>query len=209
VTITPVNDPPSALDDGDPVPVPIAQGVGPTPVAVLANDTFAPDTNEILEIVAVTQAAHGVVAISGGGSGLTYDPIGLYIGLDQFSYTISDGNGLTDSATVHLSVTPDTAPPVATAPRVVISAAAGASSVRASIAWSATELQSGIALYQLQQQIDGGAWTTITLPTPTTTRILRTLATGHDYRFRVRAKDGIGNVGGYAAGGLIHLGKPP
>lgn len=164
-----------------------------------------PDTGETVSIVAVTQPAHGVVAISGGGSGLTYDPVGLYTGPDQFSYTISDTGGLTDTATVHVSVTPDITPPVAATPRFVIIAGAGATAVRARIVWSAADLQSGVSLYELQQRTDGGGWTVVALPTPTTTTILRTLPLGHDYRFRVRAKDGVGNVGAYATSRVTRL----
>jgi large repetitive protein len=205
VTITPVNDPPDAVDDGALTPLFVAQGVGPTPLPVLANDTSAPDVGEIVSIVAVSQPAHGVVTISGGGSGLTYDPGGLYSGPDEFTYTISDAGGLMDTATVHVNVIPDVSPPVTTGLRVAIVAGSGSTSVRASVVWTGTDLQSGIARFQLQQRTDGGVWRTVGLPTPTATQVLLTLPGGHDYRFRVRARDNAGNYGAFVTSRLTRV----
>ena len=61
--------------------------------------------------MAKTNGAHGTVAITGGGTGLTYDPRQLYYGTDVFTYTLSDGHGGTDSATVLLTITKDTTKP--------------------------------------------------------------------------------------------------
>jgi len=205
VTVAQVNDNPVAGEDGTPARIQIAQGLGPTALPVLANDNSGPDPVEALTITGVTQGTIGHVEITGGGTGLTYDPTGSFVGDDDFTYTISDGHGGAATAAVHIHVAPDITGPVATAPRVVVSARIGASSVRASLLWSATDTQSGISLYQLQQQVDGGTWTTIPLPTSTTTGISVTLATGKDYRFRVRAKDGTSNQGAYATSRLIHL----
>ena len=104
VTITPVNDPPDAADDGIPTPIAVVKGSGPVSIAVLANDTAAPDAGETLLITSVTQGAHGAVAIVTGGTSLTYDPAGQTTGADAFTYTISDGHGGTDTATVQVLV---------------------------------------------------------------------------------------------------------
>ena len=102
ITVTAVNDPPNAVND---VSFTIPTGSGPTALSVLANDSIAPDTGETLTIVAATQGAHGSVAITGGGSGLTYQPNAFFEGTDIFTYTISDG-ALTDTATVLVTVVP-------------------------------------------------------------------------------------------------------
>ena len=201
ITVTAVNDPPDAVDDGTPGAVQILQNVGPTPVDVLSNDSTV-DAGESIEIVAVTQGAHGSVAITGGGTGLTYDPAGSFTGTDTFTYTISDG-ALEATATVHVDVAPDVTAPVASI-RVVGVAGGSSSSLRVTVMWSAVELQSGIARYKLQQQTDG-AWTTITLTPIDATSIERVLAAGHDYAFRVRAFDGIGNQGDYATSPTLRL----
>jgi hypothetical protein len=202
ITITPVNDAPTAANDGTPTPLPIAQNAGPTPLAVIANDTILPDAGETLTIIAVTQGANGVVAMT-GGTGLSYDPTGSFIGADAFTYMISDG-ALEATATVHVNVAPDITPPV-TSIRVTGTASRTSTSVRVTVTWSAVELQSGISLYQLQQQTDGGAWTTIPLASPTATSVTRTLPVGHDYAFRVRAKDGIGNQGSFTTSRPLRL----
>jgi hypothetical protein len=205
VTIAAVNDPPGAVDDGDPTPLPVGAGLGPTALDVLANDTFAPDGGETLAIIGLTQGAHGSVAIADGGTNLTYDPAGLYEGPDAFTYTISDGHGGTDTATVMVLVTADVTAPVTSRPRVVLVAGSGASEVRAAISWSAVETQSGIATYRLQRQIDGGTWTTVALQSPSSTSLSLVLPGHHTYRFRVRATDGAGNVGEDAIGRPIRL----
>jgi Big-like domain-containing protein len=205
VTISPVNDPPNARNDGSPVPLQVFPGTGAALLNVLINDSMGPDSDETLSIVGVTQSAHGIVSIAGGGWGVFYEAVGDYTGPDQFTYTISDDLGLTDTATVRVIATTDPTPPVAAAPRVIISAGSGVTGLRATIAWIATDLQSGISRYQLQQQVDAGGWTTIALPTLTTTRLERALSAGHDYRFRVRAKNGGGIFGAYATSRVTHL----
>ena len=73
-------------------------------INVLANDSFAPDTGETLTITAKTNGTNGTVAITGGGTGLTYTPNANFSGSDSFTYTISDGNGGTATATVSVTV---------------------------------------------------------------------------------------------------------
>jgi hypothetical protein len=71
---------------------------------VLANDTYLPGPPEVLTIVAKTNGAHGTVVITGGGTGLTYQPAPTYTGSDSFTYTISDEDGLTSTASVAVTV---------------------------------------------------------------------------------------------------------
>jgi hypothetical protein len=101
VTVTNVNDNPDAVNDS----ATVAEDSGANAINVLVNDTAAPDTGETLTITAVTQGSNGSVAITGGGTGLTYTPNANYFGPDSFTYTISDGNGGTDTATVSVTVT--------------------------------------------------------------------------------------------------------
>ena len=98
--MTPVNDPPTAVNDATTV----AQNSSGNAISVLSNDSAAPDQGETLTVVAVTTPAHGAVAITGGGTGVSYTPAAAYVGSDTFSYTISDGNGGTASATVTVTV---------------------------------------------------------------------------------------------------------
>jgi len=102
VNVTPVNDPPDAINDV----ATLAEDAGATTIVVLGNDTIAPDVGETLRITAVTQPANGTVVITGGGTGLTFQPGPNFNGATTFTYTISDGNGGTDIATVTINVTP-------------------------------------------------------------------------------------------------------
>jgi hypothetical protein len=103
--------------------------------------------------------------------------------------------------------TMDGTPPVTQAPgmSLVRGTRLGASTVPVRLAWSATDALTGIAVYQLWQETDGsGTWQSVALPTAHTTAISRSLAAGHDYRFRVRATDAAGNIG-TATAATIHL----
>jgi hypothetical protein len=75
-----------------------------TGLAVLANDSDAPDTGETLTITSVTQGAHGAVTITGGGTTVSYVPAAGYSGSDTFTYTVGDGNGGSATGTVTITV---------------------------------------------------------------------------------------------------------
>ncbi|MFL6255926.1 MAG: Ig-like domain-containing protein [Pyrinomonadaceae bacterium] len=99
--------PPVAGDDA----ANVAEDSGANALAVLGNDT---DPNgDTLTIISVTQGAHGSVAITGGGTGVSYTPTANYNGPDSFNYTVSDGNGGEDTANVSVNVTPVNDAPVA------------------------------------------------------------------------------------------------
>ena len=70
-------------------------------VNVLANDTGP--SGSTLTVSAFTQGSKGTVSNAGGGS-LTYVPGASAIGVDSFSYTVSDGLGDTATATVSVSI---------------------------------------------------------------------------------------------------------
>ena len=70
----------------------------------------------------------------------------------------------------------------------------------ARIGWSGSDAGTGIAKYQLQVSVNGGTFSTILLPSATTTSTNRTLTDGRSYRYRVRATDRQGNVSPYAYG---------
>jgi hypothetical protein len=101
ITVSPVGDDPTAVADA----YNIAENSTATALPVLANDSIAPDTGETLTITEVSDPDHGTTVITGGGSGLTYEPDTDYAGADSFTYTISDGNGGTASAEVTMTVT--------------------------------------------------------------------------------------------------------
>jgi len=198
ITLANVADPPNAVNDtGLTVPALSA----PKTLDVLAND-LNPDPGETLTIVSVTQGTKGKVAISPGGTAVTYLPTGCNIGSDTFTYTLSDGNGGTDNGTVLLTITRDTQKPTASVPFSAFIAATqlGTSNVPVRVSWCATDPGTGIARYTLQQSTDSKAYGTVTLASAKSTSITRTLTINHRYRFRARATDGDGSVGSFATG---------
>jgi hypothetical protein len=96
----------------------------------------------------------------------------------------------------------DTTAPVATAPVEAIDLSSLTSTtVPVRLTWSGTDNQngSGVARYDVQRSIAGGAWTAEALSTPLTTGKTLSLKPGTAYGFRVRAVDAAGNVGSWSA----------
>ena len=198
ITVTPANDPPNAVNDVG-VLVPALGGAAAIPV--LTNDVTA-DVGETLTISAVTQGAKGKVAITGSGTGLTYAPSGCNIGSDTFTYTISDGNGGHDTATVLLTITRDTVKPVAVPPAAsfTVGSILGSTTLPIHLSWCATDPGSGVARYTLAQSTDAKTFATVALSPVNARAVSRNLTAGHHYQFRVRGTDGDGSIGAYATG---------
>ena len=104
VTVGPVNDPPVAVNDAA-----STNEDTPVTVAVLANDSDI-DGNP-LTVTAAT-SPDGTVAINPDGT-ITFTPNANFNGVATISYTISDGQGGTSTATVTVDVNPVNDPPVA------------------------------------------------------------------------------------------------
>lgn len=118
------------------------------------------------------------------------------------TYTLTvngTASGLARSTTVSLTVT--NSPPAMTAPNPTLYASTtlGTSTVRVKNAWSACDAD-GISSYTLQRQVNGGAWTTVSLSSATSTTINQSLTKGTTYRYRVRATDGTASTATYVTG---------
>lgn len=98
VTITPSNTPPVANNDYASVNISSSQAI-----MVLANDTDA--DSHSLTVTGVSGGSPGFASIGPGGAYVIYDAP-MFQGSYSFTYTISDGNGGTASATVYITVTP-------------------------------------------------------------------------------------------------------
>ncbi|RMF40028.1 MAG: tandem-95 repeat protein, partial [Planctomycetota bacterium] len=101
-TVNPVNDPPDAVDDT----FTVVTGNPTTTLDVLANDLNV-DVGETLTIIDVTQppTGQGTISIASDGRSLIYtSPQTGFEGTFTVTYTISDGNGSTDTASVNIEV---------------------------------------------------------------------------------------------------------
>jgi hypothetical protein len=98
----PGNRPPDARDD-----TASTEKNTPRTINVLANDSD-PDGNP-LTVTGATDPPHGSVVINPDQT-ITYTPDMNFVGTDSFQYTISDGNGGTDTATVTVQVNQDQDP---------------------------------------------------------------------------------------------------
>ncbi len=110
VNVTPVNDPPDAVDDVRTV----AEDSGPLEIDVLAND-IGGDVQLMNVTITTTQPGSGTVALTPDNRRVIFTPAPNFNGTATFEYTINGGAGLTDTAIVTITVTPVDDPPVAAA----------------------------------------------------------------------------------------------
>lgn len=108
ITVTPVNDAPVSFDGG---------------ITVTRNETYAGRLNGAYDVdrdpityAVGSQPANGSVVVNTDGT-FTYTPTTGYHGIDQFSYTVSDGQA---TSTYTVSVTPYNSAPVANLQNVVV-----------------------------------------------------------------------------------------
>ncbi len=107
ITVTNVNDAPVAGDDAFSTNEDVALSG-----TVLSNDTDVDLDTLTVVTTPVTGVANGVLALNANGT-FTYTPNANFNGADSFVYTVLDGNGGTDTATVTLTVNPVNDAPVA------------------------------------------------------------------------------------------------
>src|SRR5207249_4334441 len=85
----------------------VAEDSGANTLDVLSNDS--PSSG--LTVTAVTHGRHGAGATVPGGGAISCTPDANCFGSDTFTYSVSDGNGGNDTATVFVNATPAHAPP--------------------------------------------------------------------------------------------------
>ena len=103
-----VNDPPTAVDDV----LRLKEDSGLTSIAVLVNDTVLPDVEETLSLVSVSEGSAGGEVRLGETEAL-YRPSPNFHGVEEFTYVVEDGNGLTATGRVRVEVDAENDPPTA------------------------------------------------------------------------------------------------
>lgn len=143
--------------------------------------------------VGATSTALGTIAPAGSAS-TTFTVEGALDGAAEISVTVAGttyGENFADTNTT--SITFDGTPPeisIEALPQWSISTAPTAT-------WSSTDAISGIDSYDAEQQVAGGAWTTLVDAGGATSAQL-SAPEGQTVALRVRARDQVGNVSGWA-----------
>ncbi len=109
ITVTAVNDQPSALDDTYSTDEDIQLIIG-VATGVLANDTDTDTENSTLTATLATDVLNGILSLSSDGS-FTYTPNANFNGSDSFKYTANDGSLTSSEATVTITVNAINDPP--------------------------------------------------------------------------------------------------
>jgi subtilisin len=127
-------------------------------------------------------------------------PSGLALGSHSFK-VVGTEHGISHSATTAFVVGSDV--PVASPPTVDAwpGGTIEATSLPVRVVWpAAVDPSTGIAGYEIQTSIGGGAWGPTTALGPTTRIYATTHTFGRIYRYRVRARDMVGNWSSWATG---------
>jgi VCBS repeat-containing protein len=127
VTIVPVDDNPTAVNDS----ATVAEDSGANAIDVLANDTDPDGGTKLVSSVQNPSANGGTVLITGGGTGVTYQPAANYCNsvsgpADTFTYTLTPGGS---TATVSVTVTCADDPPTAVADVATVNEDSGANTI--------------------------------------------------------------------------------
>jgi large repetitive protein len=115
ITVNPMNDAPLAQDDAystdEDIPLKVSAP------GVLANDSDV--DHDVLTAVLVTNPAHGSLTLKADGS-FVYKPQADYNGSDSFAYRVSDGQLISNVATVTITINPINDAPVARDEQMVL-----------------------------------------------------------------------------------------
>jgi Fibronectin type III domain len=138
-------------------------------------------------------------------AGATSCTVGSLTNGVQYTFTVTATNGVGTGAlsapsnpVVPHAASSDMTPPAVGTPAVnIVAPQVIGSGAKVRVSWPAATDASGIAAYQLQRREGAGPWTTVGLTAPTSTSAQVSITRGSNYSFRVRATDGVGNVGSW------------
>ena len=188
IDLTCVNDAPTGVDDS----AMVDENSAAADYDVLANDTDVEgDTLSLVSVGTVTSSsAPSAGTASKQGDMVRFTPAPMFHGQAHISYTLTDGED-TAQATLTVTVGPDVDAPVVAKPTVAFGAGRVNESAPLRITWSAVDAGVGVATYDVQVSIAGGAFRPVySGPNTSVTKLYpfrKTLV------WRVRATDHEGN----------------
>ncbi|TXH53829.1 MAG: tandem-95 repeat protein, partial [Burkholderiaceae bacterium] len=141
ITVTGTNDAPVA--NANSVAATEDNALTLAPATLLANDTDV-DSGTTLTITSVQSPVNGTVALVGGN--VVFTPTANYSGPASFTYTASDGQGGTSTATVTVNIAPVADAPTLVAPTQLISVVPGTASLSTTAATSQAALEGALGL---------------------------------------------------------------
>ncbi len=191
VAVACVNDPPVANADT----ALVSQNAPPTVIDVTANDTDA-DGHALTVTAASVAPAAGTVAVASASS-VRFTPADLFEGDASVSYTISDGHGATADGTLVVSVVKDDVAPAVAIPTIGLGVGRVNERGPVAIRWSATDAGVGVATYEVQVRVNGGAWSTVYVGAGKS--LAKSYPFGSSVAVQVRATDRLGNTSGWVA----------
>ena len=192
IDLTCVNDAPTGVDDSGMVDVNSAAA----DYDVLANDTDVEgDTLTLVSVDTVTaSSAPSPGTASKHGNKVQFTPAQNFHGQAHITYTLTDGED-TAQATLTVTVGPDVDAPVVAKPTVVFGSGRVDETAPLRISWSAVDAGVGVASYDVQVSVAGGAFKPVYSGPKTSVTAF------YPFRkslvWRVRATDHEGNVSGW------------
>jgi subtilisin len=142
-------------------------------------------------------ASFDAISVYGFGAATSTLTVNMPAGTATGIYNVTvvgNEHGTTHSTSASIKVAGDR--PVAGIPTVAAASGSvvGATTIVGRVSWpAATDASTAVAGYELQTSVGGGAWTATAATAPTIRSATLTQAIGSTYRFRVRARDSVGN----------------
>jgi GH25 family lysozyme M1 (1,4-beta-N-acetylmuramidase) len=131
---------------------------------------------------------------------VTMDPDPAATPVGTYPLTVTGvANGLTRTTTMNLVVADGIAPTIKTPVTKLFSGARMGTAVPVRVTWGASD-PSGIATTGHQRRINGGSWTTVSLPAARSTAWDTSIANGATFQAQARATDGKANVSAWKPG---------
>jgi hypothetical protein len=133
-----------------------------------------------------------------GGTSFTYTP-------SCDGYWVTGWSGTYKGGYMRTQYDPvvDGKPPVVGAPVVRLDRAAVGTQAPITVSYTGRDSASGLYQFQLQRSVNGGTWTSVALPSRLAQVIKTTLSLTAKTRFRVRARDKVGNWSAWRYGPTI------